>query len=115
MELSKIIGQNLKEYRKNFRYTQDNLAKLLGVDRSTVSHYENAEREISIVHLNKIADLFGIELEDLLESDKRSTTANLAFAFRSQGTTDEDIASIAAFQKVVKNYIKMQKIANGQD
>jgi transcriptional regulator with XRE-family HTH domain len=115
MELSKIIGQNLKEYRKSFGYTQDNLANFLGVDRSAISHYENAEREISIVHLNKIADLFGIELEELLESDKKNNTVNLAFAFRSQGTTDEDIASIAAFQKVVKNYIKMQKISNGQD
>lgn len=112
MEIGKIIGTNLKEFRKKFGYEQEDIAQYLGVDRSTISLYENSQREISIVQLHKIADLFAIELEDLIEPDSANKAANLAFAFRSNGINESDLSSIASFQKVVKNYIRMKKIAN---
>lgn len=112
MEIGKIIGINLKEFRKKFGYEQEDIAQYLKVDRSTISLYENSQREISIVQLHRIADLFGIELEDLIEPDSANKSANLAFAFRSNGINESDLTSIASFQKVVKNYIKMKKIAN---
>ena len=71
MELSKVIGENLKEYRKGFGFSQDQVASFIGVDRSTISLYENAEREIPITHLEKLSDLYAVELEDLiLKSNK---------------------------------------------
>ena len=112
MEIGKIIGINLKEFRKKFGYEQEDIAQYLKVDRSTISLYENSQREISIVQLHRIADLFGIELEDLIEPDSANKSANLAFAFRSNGINESDLTSIASFKKVVKNYIKMKKIAN---
>lgn len=110
MELSEIIGANLKSYRNNFGYSQEQLANLLVVDRSTISKYETGEREISIIHLNKLADLYGIELESFMEEDSSKHNVGLAFAFRKQGGENEDLESIACFQKVVKNYLKMEKI-----
>jgi transcriptional regulator with XRE-family HTH domain len=115
MDQAKIIGQNIKQFRDKLGLTQEQIANLLNIDRSMVSHYENGEREISIVHLHKISDLFGIEIEDLLEKDIASFKANLSFAFRTEVIANEDIASIAAFQKVVKNYIKMKQLSNEQE
>ncbi len=113
MQLQKTIGQNLKMYRDKLGYTQDHVAKFLEIDRSLVSFYENSEREISIVHLHRIADLFGIEIEDLLEEDNSKANVNLAFAFRNEGLLEEeDIAGIASFQKMVKNYINMKQLNN---
>lgn len=114
MDIAKIIGNNLKEYREKIGYTQDHIAGLLGVDRSTISHYETAEREISMLHLQHYSDLFGVDIQDLIEESKETHKANLAFAFRSEGIKQEDIQSIASFQKVVKNYIKMKHLANEQ-
>lgn len=115
MEIMTVIGRNLKDYRLKMGYSQDQLAKYLGVDRSTISHYETAEREASLVHLSKLADLFGIELEDLSEPDAVNKAANLAFAFRRDGFDEQDLESIASFQKIVKNYVKMTEILKSDE
>ena len=96
-------------------YTQDQIAKYLGVDRSTISHYETGDRDASLVHLSKLADLFGIELEDLSEPDGVNKAANLAFAFRRDGFDEQDMESIASFQKIVKNYVKMTEILKSEE
>lgn len=112
MEFGTIVGNNIKNYRQKFGYSQDHIAVYLGIDRTTLSKYESAEREISLFNLTRLADLFGIELDDLIEPDTAHKMANLAFAFRSEGFEEQDIKSIASFQKVVKNYIRIVRIAN---
>ncbi len=115
MEIMTIIGCNLRDYRQRMGYTQDHVAAFLGVERSTISHYENADREASLVHLSKLADLFGIELEDLSEPNAINNAANLAFAFRRDGFNEQDLESIASFQKIVKNYVKMTEILKNDE
>lgn len=114
MELSEIIGKNLLDYRLKNNYTQDQIAEYLDIDRSAISHYEKGDREISLLFLNKLCNLYGIELEDLLEPDTASKTANLAFAFRVDSKNQQDLTSIAQFQKIVKNYLRMKKILNNE-
>ncbi|MEI7424372.1 MAG: helix-turn-helix transcriptional regulator [Prolixibacteraceae bacterium] len=112
MEFGAIVGNNIKSYRQKFGYSQDHIAKYLEIDRTTLSKYESAEREISLLNLTRLADLFGIEIGDLIEKDSVNKEANLAFAFRSEGMEEQDIKSIASFQKVVKNYIMIVQISN---
>lgn len=112
MEVGTIIGNNLKEYRKLKGLSQDQVGAFIGFDRSLISLYENAEREIPITHLEKLSDLFGVDLEDLLEENPEERKANFAFAFRTNGIDDADLQSIASFQKVVKNYLRMKSISN---
>jgi len=115
MTIGQIIGKNIIDYRTKLGYTQDHIANYLGADRTTISKYENDEREISIVSLNKLADLFGIELEDLIEENEANKTVNLAFAFRSEGILMEDMESIASFQKIVKKYLQMKGIQRNNE
>lgn len=112
MELKQIVSENLKKYRLSLGFTQEQVAEFLGVERSTISYYENGEREISFVHLKKLSNLFCIEIDDLLETESSLQSANFAFAFRGDGIIQEDLKSIASFQRVVKNYIKMVKLSN---
>ncbi len=112
MEDTKIIGNNIKMYRKNLGLSQDQVATYLGVDRSLITKYETTGMDIPIIHLNKLSDLFSIELGDLLEKEKASNAVNLAFAFRTDSLNVNDLESIASFQKVVKNYLKMKKLVN---
>jgi len=110
MKTPNPIGVNVNKYRIAQGYTQDHLANLLGVSREQISNYENGIRNIPVTSLNKLADLFGIELEELLEENSTIATTNLAFAFRSQSITDTDIKSIAEFKRIVFNYLKMKNI-----
>lgn len=107
-------GKNIKMYREKLGYNQEEMSQFLGINRVSLSQYETGEREIPLEVLNKSANLFGIELIDLLESNPDSATANLAFAFRAKDLTIEDLNSIAQFQKVVRNYIKMAQNLNQQ-
>jgi len=115
MTVGEIAGKNLYEYRTRLNYTQDQVAKCLNTDRTMISKFESNTRELSMVHLNKLAIFFGIELEDFLEENTADKGANLAFAFRTDGIVDDDIPSIMTFKKVVKNYLKMKEILNEQE
>ena len=107
MEPNAIIGRNVKNYRENLHYTQDAIAKFLGVKREVISYYENGKREIDLLKLEKLADLFNIELEDLLNDDSTIREPKIAFAFRSDGLNESDLEKISEFQRIIKNYSKM--------
>ena len=112
MKTTFFPGINIKLYREKLGYSQEEMAQFLGINRVSLSQYETGDREIPLEVLNKSANLFGIELIDLLESNPDSATANIAFAFRAQNLTTEDLNSIAQFQKIVRNYMKMTRNLN---
>lgn len=111
MKTKNIIGTNIKMYREALGFNQETLAKYLDISREQISNYERGEREVSFGNLDKLANLFGIELEELLEEDEGIRNVNLAFAFRSEPSA-EDLKEIAAFKKVVLNYIKIERLIN---
>jgi transcriptional regulator with XRE-family HTH domain len=114
-EYMSFIGIRLKAYRENFGLSQDQIAEMLAIDRSTVSKYESGDREISVIHLNKLADLYGIEMEDFFTEEDSFQNASMSFAFRRDGLDSGDLNSIASFQKVVKNYLKMERILKNNE
>lgn len=108
-----VIGSNIKKIRERLGYTQDDLANYLNVPRPTISYIETGERECSFDHLERLSVLFNMDLADLLEEDENAQTLNCVFAFRTNELTPTDLDSIADFQLVVKNYMKMKNLANG--
>lgn len=77
-----------------------------------ISYYENGEREIPMVHLDKLANLFGVDISTLMEENPENLKSDLAFAFRADGLSTADMQEIANFKKVVKNFLKMTQIEN---
>lgn len=68
--IGRTIGKNIKAFREQFGYTQEHVAGFLEIkDRSLLSHFENGDREISLVYLSKLADLYGVEVEDFMETN----------------------------------------------
>ncbi|WP_439490632.1 helix-turn-helix domain-containing protein [Algoriphagus sp.] len=112
MELQNIIGANLHAFRTKLGLKQEQVAEFLAVDTSLISKYENGTNEVTYVHLKKLSHLFNVEVEDLLEEDSARRDTNFAFAFRSEGLESADLKSIAEFQRVVKNYLKMDALIN---
>lgn len=112
METFEIIGRNIRLYREQMGMNQDDLAQYLGVNRVLVSYYETGEREISLEAMNKLTDLFGIDMTELLEMNAAHVKANVAFAFRAESLSESDLESIAKFKRIVKNYLKMSDLSN---
>lgn len=105
------VGSTLQTLRSRHGLSQERLAEYLGVARPMISYYETNERQIPLEHLEKLADFFGIDAYDLLDESAENQQTTVAFAFRSDELQPEDMNGIAAFRKVVKNYLKMKNIA----
>jgi transcriptional regulator with XRE-family HTH domain len=103
------VGQNIRQFRERLGFTQASVADFLGISREQISYYETGSRSVPTDHLQKLADLFGIDAYDLLEADTAQQQTNTAFAFRADELTPEDLASMASFRRIVNNYLKMKK------
>lgn len=68
-----LLGQKIKDLRKFSRYTQAELATMLGVTKSTVAAYENDSRQPSYEVLIKISKVFKISLDTLLIDEPGKT------------------------------------------
>ena len=61
------LSKKLKELRKANCYTQDDVAAALGIVRQTYSHYETGKRKPSPEVLFKLAGLYNISVDDLMQ------------------------------------------------
>ena len=61
-----LFPTRLKALRKSMNLPQEQLARLLDVDRSTISSYESSLRQPSLGTLSRIADVFGVSTDYLL-------------------------------------------------
>lgn len=60
------FAKRLRELRKKYKCTQETLAKALNAAKSTISMYENGNREPDIETIIKIAEFFNVSIEYLL-------------------------------------------------
>lgn len=111
MESTLSVAGNLLALRQRHGLTQESLANYLGVARPTISYYETGERNVPLEHLEKLANFFGIDTYDLLEGNTENQQSMVAFAFRADELNSEDMNGIAAFRKVVRNYLKMKEVS----
>lgn len=66
-EIRKSLGETLKELRTRRGMTQEFVAESLGISRQAVSKWENGSSEPSTTNLIAIANLYGIEPEELIK------------------------------------------------
>ena len=106
-------GLVIKGLRERYGYTQEKLASFLEVKREMISFYENNEREVPLDVLEKLSDLFGIELSVFFSETVEEAMAEVVFAFRKDSVTESDMEKLSEFGKIVKNYIKINRLYHG--
>lgn len=62
-----ILSNNVRKFREQMGFTQEELAYRSGLHRTYISSVERTERNISIDAIEKIAEAFNIPLNKLLE------------------------------------------------
>lgn len=68
----KHYGIILKQERTERNITQEQLAKAIGISQQAISYYENDKNEPTIGICERIADYYGITLDELIGRDKDS-------------------------------------------
>ena len=88
----KHLADKLKELRKNFCMTQDDIAELLDMSRTTFSKYENGAANPPLSVLRKLSAIYNVPIEYLIHDEPSSK-----MIFNS-GTEDKVPEEESAFQ-----------------
>ena len=66
------FAENLVELRKYHDFSQEELADMIGVSRQTLSKYETGESLPDIEKCKRLANVFGVTIDDLISYDKKN-------------------------------------------
>ena len=64
-----VIGNNIKLLRKRLKRSQEEVAQLLGLTRSSYSGYENGVAQPSLENLIAFSDYYKVSIDDLIKKD----------------------------------------------
>ena len=97
-----IFGKRLKGLRKKKKLTQQELANLLFVSKSTICNYEKGNRMASIDTLIKICNIFSIDIDYLV-------------GYKSANVTKKDVIVNILYEEyemieVLKKYNKLYEL-----
>jgi transcriptional regulator with XRE-family HTH domain len=70
MDMRVRVGRNLRQYRLAKGVSQEELAHRCALDRTYVSGIERGVRNPTVVVLERLAAVLGIEASDLLRADE---------------------------------------------
>jgi len=104
----KIIGENIKKLRENAGYNQQSIASFLSVDQSLICKIEKGERSISADMLEKLASLFGVSEDSIVNPS--AVVKSLSCAFRCSDLTVEEMEVVRAINKIAINSEFMNKV-----
>lgn len=64
------ISKNLSDLRKEQKLTQEQMAEKLGMSKNGYAKIERGESRITVEHLQQIAQVFNIDIAELIKEDK---------------------------------------------
>ncbi|WP_299211331.1 helix-turn-helix transcriptional regulator [uncultured Dokdonia sp.] len=73
-EILNLFGENVRKYRRLLNISQEELAHRAELHRTYIGMIERAEKNITLVNIEKIANALEVKIEDLL---KHSDNANI--------------------------------------
>jgi transcriptional regulator with XRE-family HTH domain len=83
------IGTNLKRLRSKTKYSSQDIADLLEVDRNTYSNWENEATDVKSQYIPKLADIFNVKIQDLFDDEQKFQINN--FENRDSATGQQGI------------------------
>ena len=102
-----ILGYRLRELRKENKMSQENLGKLLGVTKVSISGYEKGTRVPSLDILNGILDVFQVSADYLLGRELNVVCEDSDNFSVSLSTVDIEI-----IKEIRSNSVLFNNIAN---
>ncbi len=105
IESSFLLPENLRVLRKRLKWSQEELAEKIGLNRGNIASYENGTAEPKICNLVKLAQLFNLSVFDLthsnLQADGFYEEATLRY---KDGTSQTYLPSVGYFAKEAEDF-----------
>ncbi len=77
IDMNLIIASNIIDYQKRYNREQTDLVEAIGMTKQAVSKMLNGSRMINVIELRKIADYFGVGMNELTRIPKNSPEENV--------------------------------------
>ncbi len=96
--------ERLKQCREKRDFRQNEVAKKIGVRNNTLSSYESGKRTPDYETLNKLAELYEVSIDYLINGSnkKKDEEQENLFFFDMEGLTEEEIQDIKRHIDYVK-------------
>lgn len=108
---NQLLSTKIKKLRKIHGYTQDYVASAIGVVRQTYSHYETGKRTPSSETLFKLAGLYNISVDDLMQLTM-DIDRNIYYDAPAPTQSSEDLAGFLEYFNNPSNQKKFQMFNN---
>ena len=85
------LAESLKKIRKQYKMTQEDIAKLLGISRSGYTYYETGKTVPSVEILQKLSAIYSTSIDAIVGNPTRDNTDKRYYAdilTVSEGNTD---------------------------
>lgn len=106
-----MIGNRLKPLRDNKGLTQADVAKVLGVSRTTYTQYETGKSEPDLETVNRLAGFFNVSVDYLLgRTNVKTPIETIAAHHDGEEWTEEELEDIEQF----KEFVKMRREKRGE-
>ena len=96
------LAKNLKNLRKQKGLSQIDFSADIGLSRSTVANWETGERQPDIEMIIRLAEYFGVTLDELILQKMRLPISryseNLRFLRKKHGMTQEKMAGLLGYK-----------------
>lgn len=93
-----MIGERIRKIRSLKGYSQDYMSDLLEISQSTYSDIEKNKSKIDFERVKKIAEIFEVELNDLISFDENQVFNN-TFNEKSNGFFNVEKVITESFDK----------------
>lgn len=98
-----MIGQRLKKLREEKNLTQAQVAKILGVSRTTYTQYETGKSEPDLATVSKLAEIYETSVDFLLgKTDIPTPIEIIAAHHEGEEWTEEELEEIERFKEFVR-------------
>lgn len=80
------LGNNIRKFREEHGYTQDELGHLLGdYSPSAISYFEKGERKPRIEEISKLSEIFEVDINEILPKTEAVSSNEIKFRKEKEG------------------------------
>lgn len=110
------LGKRVREAREQSGFTQAQVAKRMGLDRSAISLIEQGKREVNSFELGQLADILGFPMDYFFasEQDGEAEMYRVTAAFRADPELGEEaLETLAWARSVLAEWVNLQSLIGG--
>lgn len=99
------LGLRLRDAREYIGFSQEQVAKALGLRRPAISDVESGNRKVEATELSSLAKLYSCSVDALLNGEDEAFSPNSIeyLARTTQGLSEQDMTELVKFASYLKS------------